>query len=68
MASGAGALSRELGGAASYHGRIEQRPRLGCGTAPAAADIGRALMLVDRATLIWLAVITTCVMLAGVMP
>ncbi len=53
MAAGAGALGVSLGGAAMYHGLVEQRPRLGCGPAPAAADIGRALALVRRGSLVW---------------
>jgi adenosylcobinamide-phosphate synthase len=53
MAAGAGALGVSLGGAAIYHGRVEERPRLGCGPAPAAADIGRALTLVRRGSLTW---------------
>lgn len=65
MASGAGALGCELGGAASYHGRIERRPVLGCGAAPTPADIGRALRLVDRATLIWITAIAICALAAG---
>jgi adenosylcobinamide-phosphate synthase len=54
MAAGAGALQVLLGGAASYAGALEQRPLLGCARAPRAADIGRALRLLDRAVLLWL--------------
>lgn len=53
MAAGAGALGVSLGGAALYHGRVEQRPLLGCGPAPVATDIGRALALVRRGALVW---------------
>jgi adenosylcobinamide-phosphate synthase len=53
MAAGAGALGVSLGGAAVYHGRIEERPLLGCGPAPGAADIARALALVRRGSLAW---------------
>jgi adenosylcobinamide-phosphate synthase len=53
MAAGAGALGVSLGGAAMYHGRIEERPLLGCGPAPGAADIARALALVRRGSLAW---------------
>lgn len=53
MAAGAGALGVSLGGAAVYHGAMEQRPLLGCGPAPAAADIGRALALVRRGSMLW---------------
>ncbi len=55
MASGAGSLCVQLGGAAQYHGTIEQRPTLGSGNVPQAADIGRALQLVQRGVWLWLA-------------
>jgi adenosylcobinamide-phosphate synthase len=54
MAAGAGSLGLELGGAAIYHGRREDRPRLGAGQPAVAADIGRALALVQRGVLLWL--------------
>ena len=54
MASGAGSLRLLLGGPACYHGTIEQRPVLGAGRIPGAADIGRAMALVDRAVWLWL--------------
>ncbi|WP_448100037.1 adenosylcobinamide-phosphate synthase CbiB [Luteibacter jiangsuensis] len=56
MASGAGALGVRLGGAAPYHGHWEERPVLGEGDAPVAKDILRALRLVDRGTVAWVAV------------
>lgn len=62
MASGAGALRVRLGGPAPYHGRWEDRPVLGEGEPPDASSIVRALRLVDRAVVAWLAV----VLLAGV--
>lgn len=55
MASGAGSLHVACGGAAWYHGALEARPTLGCGPAPGAADIGRALSLVKRSIAVWLA-------------
>ncbi len=55
MASGAGALGLLLGGSASYRGSSEIRPALGCGAAPVAADIRRAVALVQRAQWLWLA-------------
>jgi len=57
MAAGAGALQLSLGGAAIYHGVCKERPPLGCGKPPAAADIQRACRLVQRAMLLWLACI-----------
>lgn len=47
----AAALGVELGGPLSYGGRVEDRPRLGDGPRPTAADITRARRLVDRAEL-----------------
>jgi len=55
MASGAGSLDVSCGGSARYHGVDEARPPLGSGAAPHARDIGRALSLVRRALLAWLA-------------
>ncbi len=57
MASGAGALCVQLGGAAIYHGAIEQRPPLGAGSVPNADDIGRAVTLVRRGVWLWLALL-----------
>lgn len=54
MASGAGSLQVRLGGAAHYHGAMEQRPALGAGAVPHAADILRATSLVERSVLLWL--------------
>lgn len=58
MAAGAGALGVRLGGAASYHGAIRQRPPLGEGMSPAVTDIERALALVNGGTWLWVALIT----------
>ncbi|MBS1190818.1 MAG: cobalamin biosynthesis protein [Rhodocyclaceae bacterium] len=57
MAAGAGSLGVALGGTAIYHGREEIRPPLGEGAPPAAADIGRAMALVQRGIALWLAVL-----------
>lgn len=54
MAAGAGALRVKLGGGASYGGTWEVRPPLGCGRAPRAEDIDRAIRLLDRTVLLWL--------------
>lgn len=57
MSSGAGSLHVQLGGAAQYHGRTEERPALGAGAAPQAEDIARAIRLVERSVLLWLALL-----------
>jgi hypothetical protein len=56
MAAGAGSLGLLLGGAAVYHGRLEPRPVLGEGRPAGGQDIARALTLVRRSLLLWLAV------------
>lgn len=55
MAAGAGSLGVALGGAAIYHGHQEIRPPLGEGLPPTAADIDRAVALVQRGMILWLA-------------
>jgi adenosylcobinamide-phosphate synthase len=55
MASGAGSLNVSCGGVARYHGIDEARPVLGVGGQPGARDIGRALRLVQRTLVLWLA-------------
>lgn len=57
MAAGAGSLGVSLGGAAWYHGKLEQRPNLGEGRDPNANDIDRALLLIQRAIVLWLVLI-----------
>lgn len=59
MAAGAGALCVKLGGAAIYHGKLEQRPALGCGMAAVAADIVRAVRLVRHTLYLWLVAIAS---------
>ncbi len=56
MAAGAGALSCRLGGGAWYHGSWVERPQLGFGEPPEAEDIDRAVLLVERSILLWVAV------------
>lgn len=63
MASGAGALELELGGAAVYEGKLEDRPLLGSGHAAQASDIGRAWRLVWRTTALWVGAATFCALL-----
>lgn len=55
MAAGAGALGIELGGAARYQGQWHRRPILGSGRKAEARDIERALSLVRRSVLLWIA-------------
>ena len=57
MATGAGALSVKLGGAAIYHGEKVERPVLGCGNDPQVADIDRAVQLVNKSIVVWLLII-----------
>ncbi|MEO8296514.1 MAG: adenosylcobinamide-phosphate synthase CbiB [Burkholderiales bacterium] len=66
MAAGAGALGVALGGPARYQGVDEQRPPLGAGPAPRAADVLRALALVDRTLLGWLLVLAAAGAIAWV--
>lgn len=56
MAAGAGSLGLALGGAAVYHGHTEVRPPLGEGATPLAADLERAIALVERSLALWLGV------------
>ena len=56
MAAGAGSLGLQLGGAAIYEGVIEERPPLGEGRPAAGRDIPRALTLISRSLLLWIAV------------
>ncbi|MBI3899420.1 MAG: cobalamin biosynthesis protein [Gammaproteobacteria bacterium] len=63
MAAGAGSLGLALGGPAWYRGKLETRPPLGAGRAPDANDIGRALRLIHRSLLIWLAVLAGGILL-----
>ncbi|MFZ3018878.1 MAG: adenosylcobinamide-phosphate synthase CbiB, partial [Gallionella sp.] len=66
MASGAGALQVQLGGAAIYHGQLEQRPALGCGHAAGATDIARAVRLVNHSLYLWMAAIASgALLIAG---
>ena len=57
MSAGAGALGVSLGGAAIYHGEVENRPPLGTGPLAAGKDIARAWRLVRLTTALWLLLI-----------
>ncbi|MGH8550664.1 MAG: adenosylcobinamide-phosphate synthase CbiB [Methylococcales bacterium] len=59
MAAGAGSLGVVLGGAAVYHGLAQIRPALGEGQTADADDIDRALRLIRRALLLWLAILVS---------
>lgn len=59
MASGAGSLNVQLGGAANYHGKMEIRPALGTDHAPLASDINRAMQLVTRGAWLWTVLLLT---------
>jgi adenosylcobinamide-phosphate synthase len=55
MSAGAASLGIALGGAAIYHGQVEERPLLGEGRPAQGDDIERALTLVRRSIGLWLA-------------
>lgn len=57
MAAGAGALGIRVGGGAFYEGEWHERAALGEGRAADPEDIPRALRLVTRSVLLWLALI-----------
>ncbi|MGV2289642.1 adenosylcobinamide-phosphate synthase CbiB [Trinickia sp. YCB016] len=63
MAAGAGSLNVLIGGPAVYHGTIEERPTLGEGRPASPAHVGAALMLVQRAVFLWLAVLIVMALL-----
>jgi adenosylcobinamide-phosphate synthase len=65
MAAGAGALALQLGGAARYHGRVEDRPVLGEGACPGAADVYRACALLGRVLALWMLGLSALALLAG---
>ena len=53
LAAGAGALQLRLGGPATYHGKLEDRPILGAEEAPRSGDIERAVELVQKGLWLW---------------
>jgi len=53
MAVGAGALNIKLGGNAIYDGKEKQRPEIGFGRSPIAADIQRSWELVFKGLILW---------------
>ncbi|WP_408058949.1 adenosylcobinamide-phosphate synthase CbiB [Undibacterium hunanense] len=65
MAAGAGALGLALGGTASYDGITETRPPLGEGDTAKAADILRALRLVEGGAALWCGIALLSVLFLG---
>jgi len=57
MAAGSGAIGVRVGGDAVYHGTVQHRPTLGAGDDASAEHIARALSLVARALVLWLALL-----------
>lgn len=68
MASGAGAIDVQLGGSAVYHGTLQHRPLLGLASSRGASaySIVQACALVNRALLLWCAVLCALVVLPAV--
>lgn len=56
MSTGAGSLGLALGGAAIYHGELEERPQLGEGRPARGDDIPRVVALLRRSIVLWLVV------------
>jgi len=63
---GCGRAASDAGGAAIYHGKLEQRPALGCGKAAERADIARAVRLVQHTLCLWLLQSSGCAADCGV--
>ena len=57
MAAGASSLNVELGGDAFYQQKLISKPTLGYGNEPQINDIKRAIELIDKSLLVWLAVV-----------
>lgn len=68
IAAGAGALRVLLGGPARYGEQVRWRPVVGAGAAPELADIEASLVLLRRATGIWVAAIAVLEVLAWCAP
>ncbi len=66
MAAGAGAINVALGGAALYHGQLQERPPLGPenGDQPSVKSITAACDLVNRVLLLWVAGVYSVIALA----
>lgn len=58
MAAGAAGLGIRLGGSASYQGIKEHRPFFGWGKRPKAQHIEASLLLIQKAVIVWLVILT----------
>jgi len=58
ISAGAGALNVLLGGPASYHGELKQRPLLGEGQTATPQHILDAIRLVERSEVLWCIIVT----------
>jgi len=58
MSSGAGSLQVKLGGSATYHGEIKNKPILGLGSEAINQDILRANLLIYLSILLWVIIIS----------
>lgn len=67
MAAGACALGVKLGGDAFYQGKKIRKPGLGFGNEPQAADIQRAMRLVNGTLILWLLVVAAGLLLIEVL-
>lgn len=65
MAAGAGAMRVKLGGAASYHGQMKQRPTLGVGQSPEPKHILAAVNLVNRSIILWCVYVVIATVIKG---
>lgn len=63
IAAGAGGLGILLGGPTRYHGIWHDKPLLGTGALPKAADIQRAMRLVSRSLILWIFLISSAELL-----
>ena len=57
MTAGAGALDVQLGGPASYNGKMRQKPLFGTERLPVPGDISRALLLFWQSVVLWFGVL-----------
>ncbi len=65
MSAGAGAMQVKLGGAATYHGQLKQRPTLGLGNHADSTHIPQAMRLVKCSLGLWCAIIVIAAIVKG---